>query len=104
LLFDPDTKKAAPREERRFPKSLSDQDILVTTIASAAVATVSTAVTIATATATTAAVTTTTTAAVTTATAATAALFARLGFVDFDIASVNVLAVESFDRSVHRSL
>jgi hypothetical protein len=101
----PDTKKAAPREERRFPKSLSDQDILVTTIASAAVATVSTAVTIATATATTAAVTTTTTtAAVTTATAATAALFARLGFVDFDIASVNVLAVESFDRSVHRSL
>jgi len=102
LLFDPDTKKAAPREERRFSKSLSDQDILVTTIASAAVATVSTAVTIATATATTAVTAAATTAAV--ATAATAALFARLGFVDFDIASVNVLAVESFDRSVHRSL
>jgi Mrp family chromosome partitioning ATPase len=99
LLFDPDTKKAAPREERRFSKSLSDQDILVSTIASAAVATVSTAVTIATATATTAV-----TAAATTAAVATAALFARLGFVDFDIASVNVLAVESFDRSVHRSL
>jgi hypothetical protein len=102
LPFTPDTKKAAPREEHRFSKILSAGDILVTTIASAAITTVAAAVTIATATTTTAAVTAaTTTAAV--ATTATATLFARLGFVDFDIASVNVLAVESFDRSVHGS-
>jgi hypothetical protein len=100
----PRNKKAVPREEHRFSKSLSVKDGLVTTITSAAITTVAAAVTIATATTAAAAVTAATTpAAVATTATATAALFARLRFVDFDIASVNVLAVESFDCSVHRS-